>query len=197
MESYLIITLFSLVIIYKYLNVSDVVYVEYFDQINKKKKKYLVRDVEDKNNAIEMLFKIETTLSLLIESILSETIPDLNMHRYMLNIKDKLEHVEIQESSSDSIYTSYSINKGETLVFCLRSKTTNDIHDFNELLYVAIHELGHIGCPEIGHTDLFYEINKFLINKAIKFNIYRYIDYSTNNKEYCGMNLTVTVANNN
>jgi len=196
MESYLIIALFSLVLIYKYLNVSDVIYVEYFDQTNNKKKKYLVRDVDDKNDALKTLFNIETSLINLVDKILMEQIGDINMHRYMLNIQDKLKYVEIQESSSDSIYTSYSVNKGETLVFCIRSKTTGEIHDFNDLLYVAIHELAHIGCPEIGHTELFYEINKFLINKAIKFGIYRYIDYSNNNKEYCGMNLTVTVANN-
>ena len=196
MESYLIIALFSLVLIYKYLNVSDVIYVEYFDQTNNKKKKYLVRDVDDKNDALKTLFDIETSLINLVDKILMEQIGDINMHRYMLNIQDKLKYVEIQESSSDSIYTSYSVNKGETLVFCIRSKTTGEIHDFNDLLYVAIHELAHIGCPEIGHTELFYEINKFLINKAIKFGIYRYIDYSNNNKEYCGMNLTVTVANN-
>jgi hypothetical protein len=116
------------------------------------------------------------------------------MYRYVLNIKDKINTVEIQESSSDSMYTSYSVNKGEILVLCLRSKKDGKIHDINDLLYVAIHELAHIGCPEIGHTDLFYKINKFLVNRAVIYKLYKYVDYSIYNRDYCGMNLTVTVA---
>lgn len=197
MESYLIITLISLIIIFKYLNTSDVIYVEFFNFKTKKNKKYLVRDVDDKKDAIKTLLTIEEALKSLIEKILSnENIKHHQMYRYMLNIQDKIDSVEIQESSSDSIHTSYSINKGETLVFCLRSKKTGKIHDLNDLLYVAIHELAHIGCPEVGHTDLFYEINKFLINQAIQYNIYKYIDYNLNSREYCGMELTVTVADN-
>ena len=55
-----------------------------------------------------------------------------------------------RESTDDSKFTSYSINKGEEIVFCLRCKKTNQLHNINELMYVAIHEISHVACPEIG-----------------------------------------------
>lgn len=196
MESYLIIIFISLLIIFKQFHKSDVIYTEFFDD-NKKKKNYLVRNLTDKNKAVAMLYKIEKTLKLLVDKLLNDTsVLNSNMIKYVNNIKNKINGVEIQETPGDSIYTSYSVNKGEILVFCLRSKHTNEIHNLNDLLYVAIHELAHIGCPEVGHTDLFYKINQYLIHKAIEYGIYKYVDYSNDNREYCGMKLTVTVANN-
>ena len=65
---------------------------------------------------------------------------------------------KIYETSLTSNYTSYSINKGEELSFCLRSKSTGKLHDINLLMYVAVHELAHTACPETGHTPLFNKI---------------------------------------
>ena len=79
---------------------------------------------------------------------------------------------------------------------CIRDKNTNKIHDFNDLLYVLIHEISHIGCTEIGHTNLFLAINKFLLKKAISYNLYKYIDYYKTNKNYCGLVLTSSIINN-
>ena len=59
----------------------------------------------------------------------------------------------------DQYETSKKINKGEEIVFCLRSIPDNKLHNINELMYVAIHEIAHVGCPEIGHTSLFKKIN--------------------------------------
>jgi hypothetical protein len=194
MESYLLIILLSIIIIYKYCNTYDVVYVECFNDLNHKK--YLVRDLPDKEEAIKMLSLIESTLKKLINRLLNDesTKENIDMFGYIQRISEKMDDVEIQESTADSKYTSYTVNKGELLVLCIRSKETSEIHNFNDLLYVAIHEIAHIGCPEVGHTDLFFEINTFLIDKAIEYNIYKYTDYSLNNVEYCGMELTTTVA---
>ena len=63
----------------------------------------------------------------------------------------------------------------------------------NLLMYVAIHELAHIACPEIGHGSLFINIFKFLAEQAIKLKIYKYKDYYANPEEYCGMILSSTV----
>lgn len=194
MESYLLIILLSIIIIYKYCNTYDVVYVECFNDLNHKK--YLVRDLPDKEEAIKMLSLIESTLKKLVNRLLNdESVKEnIDMFGYIQRISEKMDDVEIQESTADSKYTSYTVNKGELLVLCIRSKETSEIHNFNDLLYVAIHEIAHIGCPEVGHTDLFFEINTFLIDKAIEYNIYKYTDYSLNNVEYCGMELTTTVA---
>jgi len=195
MESYIIIILLAIIILYKYLNVSEIVYEKYIDE-NNNIKKYLVRNMPDKFDAVKTLAFIEKMLYKLIKILLydNECKTNKEMYSYVNTINDKLPSVEIQETPADSKYTSYSVNKGELLVFCLRSKETFKIHNINELLYVAIHEIAHIGCPEVGHTDLFFKINTYLLKKAINYNIYKYIDYSRNNKEYCGMILTTNVA---
>jgi len=194
MEIYKIILLISIIIIYIYFNANDVTYVEYFDGINKKQ--YLVRDVPDKDKAVETIFKIEQTLKHFVSLLINDNNVKNNteMYKCITTIDERLKNVEIQESSADSQYTSYSVNKGELLVFCIRSKKNSKIHEFNDLIYVAIHEIAHIGCVEVGHTDLFFKINEYLIKKAIEYNIYKYVNYSLNHHEFCGMELTVSVA---
>lgn len=100
---------------------------------------------------------------------------------------------QVYENSPKSGLTSFSVNKGEELAFCLKSKSTNQIHDINLLMYVAIHEMAHIACPEIGHGPLFQKIFRFLATVAIEIGIYRYEDYSSNPVEYCGMILSSTI----
>ena len=99
----------------------------------------------------------------------------------------------IFENPPTSDYTSYSVNKGEELAFCLRSKKNGNLHNINLLMYVALHELAHVGCHEIGHTELFKEIFEFYTNEAIKIGIYKYDDYDSNPVEYCGMVLSSSI----
>lgn len=83
------------------------------------------------------------------------------------------ERTSIYENIPDSNLTSYTINKGEELGFCLKSKTTGKFHDINLLMYVAIHEMAHVACPEIGHDELFKNIFMFLTLEAINIGLYK------------------------
>lgn len=93
----------------------------------------------------------------------------------------------IEETDKNSKNTSFTINKGEKISFCISSKKTGKLHDLNLLTFVGIHELVHIACPEVGHTILFYKILKYLIKCSIKIGIYKHGNYSKNPKEYCGL----------
>jgi len=89
--------------------------------------------------------------------------------------------------------TSYSVNKGEELSFCLRSKKTGELHDINLLTYVGIHEISHIACPEIGHGDLFKKIFRMFALEGVNIGIYKKVDYSEIPIEYCGMILSSSI----
>ena len=157
---------------------------------------YVVNDLPDAQQAANMLAKIMYNLNKLIDKIIDDknkTEEDNNFIEYVYKIKERLPYVKISENPSNSNYTSYSVNKGEELVFCIRDNKKYNIHPLNELLYVAIHEIAHIGCPEIGHGKLFQSINLYLLKKAINYNIYTYINYNKYNKNYCGMTLTSTI----
>jgi hypothetical protein len=168
-------------------------------------KSYLVNDLPDAKNAANILANLMKLLEYLVKKIIldytknksTRSSKDNKFIKYVKIINDRLPNVKISENPTDSQYTSYSINKGEELVFCIRDKKKYEIHDINELLYVAIHEIAHIGCPEIGHTDLFKEINKYLLEKAVCYKIYKYIDYFEDNHNYCGMTLTSTILDKN
>jgi len=180
--------------IYRYINKSDVVYADTFDNGSK----YLFRNIKTRINASNMLHRIKLKLIKLIDLILKEkNIKNHKFYNYLKKIKLKMRTVIIRESSPKSIYTSYSVNKGDELVFCIRSKINQGIHDINNLLYVAIHEIAHIGCPEIGHTKLFKEINLYLLEKGVEYNIYKYKNYYENPIEYCGMDITSTILKKN
>jgi predicted metal-dependent hydrolase len=105
-------------------------------------------------------------------------------------------NIIIRESSEKSQYTSYTVNKGEQIIFCIRSKlidkyiNSSNIHDKNLIMYVALHEIAHIACPEYGHTPLFKDIFNFFCDEANKAGIYKKIDFKTTPMEYCGMTIT-------
>ena len=185
---YLISILFYLYI-FKYYNEVEVINIKAFNGDY-----YLVRNVDDKQKAADILATIKLDLIKLTNMIINND--NLKNHKYLNYvkiIKKKLNTVLIKESDAKSIYTSFSVNKGEELVFCIRSKITNEIHDLNDLLYVAIHEIAHIGCPEVGHTDLFKDINLFLLKEAKKYGIYKYSNYYRDPIEYCGIDIKSTI----
>jgi predicted metal-dependent hydrolase len=100
---------------------------------------------------------------------------------------------QIYETNPLTNYTSYSVNKGEELSICLKSKNTNELHNINILMYVVIHEMTHFACPEIGHGPLFQKIFKKFIEESEKIGIYKYEDYSINPIEYCGMTINSNI----
>ena len=158
-ESILIIIFMSIIFVFICLHSSEVSYQESFIDHDK----YLVRNFDDKKDAANTLAEIKKRLRTLIEFIeneckCNEKSKNKNIRfieQYNKNILRKFNNIIFRESSEDNKFTSYSVNKGEEIVFCIRSKEDNKIHDINELMYVAIHEIAHVGCPEIGHTPLF------------------------------------------
>jgi len=156
---------------------------------------YWVRDKIDKTQAANVLANIKLNMIKLIE-YLKENINKFpeNMS-YIKDLVSRTKNIYIMETPQDDKYTSYTINKGEKIVFCLRSKVLEQIHDMNTLMYVVIHELGHVGCPEFGHTPLFKKIFKFLLEQSIQIDIYEPIDYRINPQPYCGMVINEYILN--
>jgi hypothetical protein len=85
--------------------------------------------------------------------------------------------------------TSFVINKGEVVSFCLREPESgyDRIHQMETLKFVALHELSHIGSAEYGHEDLFWTDFKFVLHNAEESGLYTPIDFSKTPMQYCGM----------
>lgn len=122
-----------------------------------------------------------------------------NYKEYKINIElleknFNSERTSIYENAPNTDLTSYSVNKGEELAFCLKSKKTGNFHDINLLMYVAIHEMAHMACPEVGHGELFKDIFRFLTLEAINLKLYKKINYQDTPVEYCGMILSSSIV---
>ena len=153
---------------------------------------YLVRNLPDKNEAANKLGSISDSLKNLVNS-LNEN--DDNKGEYIKNLKESFNPEYITENIPGSIYVAYSVNKGEELSLCIRDKDTESFIDDNTIIFVAIHELAHIMTPETGHTPLFWDNMKYLLEQASSQGIYMPVDYSQSPVEYCGMDINSTPMN--
>jgi len=160
---------------------------------------YMVQEHTDKLKAVDILIQLKKDLLTIAQKSLERAKSENNKDYidYISIIVARLDTVFIREVEKDSPYTSYSVNKGEELVFCLRNKDTHEFYDYNKILYVAVHEIAHIGCPEVGHTKLFFELNKYLLETAEKAGMYNLVDYNSKPEEYCGIQIYTNVLNYN
>ncbi len=153
---------------------------------------YLVRNLPDKIEAANKLGSISDSLKNLVNN-LNEN--DDKKSEYIKGLKESFNPEYITENIPGSIYVAYSVNKGEELSLCIRDKDTEEFIDNNTIIFVAIHELSHIMTPETGHTPLFWDNMKFLLEQASSQGIYMHVDYSQSPVEYCGMDINSTPMN--
>lgn len=161
--------------------------VEYF-QSDVDKRKYLVRSLPDKQQAANMLAEINRDLMTLIQHMRTKYPDSEDVKRMYRNYNPSA----MSEGSPDSGYTSYSVNKGEKLVICIRN-SDNSFVDKNVVMYPAIHELAHIMTHEVGHTKLFWENFQFLLKEAVEIGLYKKIDFKNSPTPYCGITIKSSV----
>lgn len=191
--------LVAVTIFYVYLETKalDVIYVK-SDLVGKEPFNVLVRNLDDKQEAANLLAKIRENLVKLVdytsnEKNFKDNIEEYNEYKSALQrMKNNFREDNISESSPNNNYTSYSINKGEKIVFCIRSKKTGELVDLNTMMFVAIHEMGHLMSESVGHTQEFWKNMKYLLHRGEEINIYKHIDYSEDSVEYCGTMITDT-----
>jgi hypothetical protein len=148
---------------------------------------YLVRNLENKEEAANILANIREKLEKLCV-LMKEKYPN---DESVIRMNQRFNSDNITESGKNNQYTSYSVNKGEKIVFCIRQKDeTESLVDENTITFVAIHELAHIMTKSVGHTPEFWENFKKLLKVSIANNLYTKEDYANNPKEYCGIKVS-------
>lgn len=150
-------------------------------------KEYLVRSVGDALEAADMLARLNAKAMLLI-SRLSEAHGD---DERVALLSRRYNPSALSEGSHESGYTSYSVNKGQRIVMCLRSRgdSVDKLEDENTLMYVLTHELAHLATDEVGHTPRFWENFRFLVKRAVEYGVYKDRDYSAHPVNYCGIKI--------
>ena len=161
---------------------------------------YIVRDLHDKQIACNMIASIKKNIIILINYISqhkNDKYKDYNTN--IERLENRIYNVNISENPNKNKDTSYSINKGDELVLCLRSKSSLDtFHTNNLIFYVVLHEISHIASPFYepsfnGHGPQFKRVFGFLTEVAIELNLYNKIDFNKKSEEYCGMYITDSI----
>ncbi len=150
-------------------------------------RKYLVRNLKDKQEAADLLATIRKNLIRLSQELKKKNKNNVDIDRMINNFNPN----NITESNENNKYTSYSVNKGEKMVFCIRSRDSkNKLVDLNTIMFVALHELAHTMTKSIGHTDEFWDNFRIILRNARKLGIYKRVNYNEKPVEYCGTKIT-------
>jgi predicted metal-dependent hydrolase len=154
-------------------------------------KKYLVLSLPDKQEAANTLARLNQDMLALIQ-YLTEKHPDDPVVR---RLQKNYDPNNISEGSPDSGYTSYTVNKGQKLVLCIRQKDASKklITDRNLLRYVVFHEAGHYASKGIGHNKEFWKNFKFIIKEAVDAGLYTKVNYKEHPQPYCGITVSSSI----
>ena len=159
---------------------------------------YVVKSLPDKQEAADLLATLRQKLETLVNH-LQKMFPDDDR---TVRLVAGFHPDRISEGGDDSSqYTSYSVNKGERIVFCLRSRSKNPAEqnklvDVNMMIFVAVHELAHIATESVGHTDEFWKNMRYLLEQAIDIGIYTKQDFKAKPQKYCGVDVTSSPLDN-
>ena len=89
----------------------------------------------------------------------------VELHSVLSHIDSAAKNITISKANK-----SYTVNKKDVFL-CLKDKD-GEYYNKNMLVYVAVHELAHVLCPSVGHTEEFWKINEKLLNKATELGYY-------------------------
>jgi hypothetical protein len=155
---------------------------------------YVVKSLPNKDKAADILAKMNRRLIILVKHM-SKNQGDKFVQEDVYRLNENFNPDNISEGTDKTNYTSYSINKGEKIVFCLRSRDGKDtLVDLNTVMYVAIHELGHLMTEEIGHPTSFWTNFRILLKEAITLGLYKKVDYAAQPGKYCGIHIKSSVV---
>ena len=162
--------------------------VYYVIEDNGNKHNYSVQDRHDKHEAAMRLHKLNIKIIKMIDSLHSS---DPN-HYGVKRLKNRYRTDILSELHKGSDNTSYSVNKGEKIVVCLRSKEDYSFQDENTIFFVVLHELAHIMTKSIGHKEEFWNNFRYLLKHCIEIKLYKYQDFNNKPEPYCGIEITDT-----
>eukprot|EP00798_Chlamydomonas_sp_ICE-L_P010921 gene10921-biopygen10999 len=152
-------------------------------------REYLMRRLPDRQRAADLLARINAKLNKLVQHLVAK----FPRNPVVRQLYDNYDPDALSEGGAELGYTSYSVNKGEKIVLCLRQRD-HAIVEENILMYVAIHELAHLATDEVGHTPKFWANFKWILGEAMSIGLYTKVDFDSEPQKYCGINITSSIV---
>jgi hypothetical protein len=153
-------------------------------------KSYKVRDLPDKQYAADLMATIRIRLTTLCDA-LEKKYPDKAQVKHMV-ANFRSDPARFVEATPSEEHTSSTVNKGESIHMCLRQRQGGDesLVDKNVLMFVALHELGHVCTESVGHGSDFWNNFGWLLREAEALQLYQYTDFAAHPVPYCGVQIT-------
>ena len=141
-------------------------------------KEYVVVVTGDYQGAADMLAHLEDTSRRFIDAAIAAYPRETHLRRVKHYWTGTLSEIP----QSDTI--AYTIEKRD-LFICVRDSSGN-LQNFDDLLFVLLHELSHIMNPSFGHDDAFWDQFKRTLEIANKMGYLPYKDYDDYSVTVCG-----------
>lgn len=150
---------------------------------------YLCLRLPDRQEAAEKLAALNESMIALVRHMAASAPDDEAVARLYANYDPDAIH----EGSWTTGYTSFSVNKGESITLCIRQKDWSFV-EHNTVMYVAIHELAHLMTQTIGHEPDFWANFVRLLDQAMLVGLYTKVDFAADPEPYCGITITSSVV---
>jgi len=143
-----------------------------------------IRDTKKFMKGVDLLHATNKKVITLLEQLKQKYSNAPNVMRLLEGYDSSMLH-EILPCSE---HVAYIQDKGDKVALCLQlEKHESKLIDINTLTFVLLHEISHIASKSIGHTSEFRENFRFILDEAVKSQIYEPEDYSKKPVRYCGM----------
>ena len=154
-------------------------------------REYEMQNLPQKDEAVKRMCDIRRNLTKLHDHYKST--PGLAQDPPVARFLERFAPDVFVENDMHSSDTSYSENKGQKIVVCLRDKTKAPHYplvDENTVMFVMLHEMAHLMTETIGHTQEFWNNFKRILHDAVQVGIYQPVNYARTPTPYCGMTIT-------
>lgn len=148
---------------------------------------YIVRNTSQSKETANTLARLNKKIIDLIEKL--EEFGNVEYQGMILRLKQRYNPKTLNESRIEPNLTSYTINKGESISLCVRTRDNNDhLYNDNILFGVLLHELAHVGSIQLDHGFEFVNNFNYLLKKATEFGVFKRINEPF---DYCGIETTI------
>ena len=168
-----------------------------FVQVSSGKESFLVQNNKEEPEWIsrevaERLSRLSSKIDELVLNMKNTQYPSKEVSNRLYNRWEKIRSNPkgLRETSLGETSAAYTVNKNQEMRICVRGKNGNKFEDENTMMFVCLHECAHVMSESFGHNKEFRENFAHITRRAIDLKLYKYEDFSKNNKDYCNTLIT-------
>ena len=153
------------------------------------KKYYLVPTKNKKllKQKADFLADIDINLTKVVKFMKEKEFPNKNSSNLCHKRYSKL---RLCETPHNEVAAAYTLNKDTEMAICIISRETGKINNFNDAMFVSLHELAHVMSISTGHGPEFHTNNKHTIQAGLHLKVWMDPRYEKNPTNFCGTDIT-------